>query len=229
MSAPSRIALVTDTYLPEINGVTTVLRTMPDGLRARGHEVLVVAPRYGTPGPDEAGVIRRASMAFPLYPAVRLSSPLGGAAARALDRFDPALVHVATEGPIGGIGRRWTQRRGVPLVTSFHTDFPRYAGRYLGNWAIGPVRRYCTWFHRPARVTQTPSQETASELREFGVRQAMVWGRGVDPEHFNPDRRSESRRQAMGIGSRPMVLHVGRLAREKDIGVLIEAFKRLHD
>lgn len=223
-----RIALVTDTFLPEINGVTTVLRTMREGLRERGHEVFVVAPRYGANGAQESDIFRRGSVAFPLYPAVRLSSPIGGSAARALDRFQPDIVHSVTEGPLGGIGRRWAIRHRVPLVTSFHTDFPRYAGRYLGNWAIGPVRRYCSWFHRPAMVTQTPSQETARELRSFGLSSVMVWGRGVDPRHFTPNRRSEIRRQAMGNCTRPVILHVGRLAREKDIAVLVESYRILH-
>lgn len=224
-----RVALVTDTYLPEINGVTTVLRAMREGLRGQGHDVLVLAPRYGRPGAEEAGVIRRGSVTFPWYPAVRLSLPFGGRVARALDRFRPSLVHVVTEGPLGTIGRRWAVRHQVPLVTSFHTDFPRYAGRYLGAWAITPVRRYCRWFHRPALVTQTPSEETARELRSFGLQSVMVWGRGVDPHCFTPERRSDSRRQAKGNGVRPVILHVGRLAREKDVAVLVQTFKILHD
>jgi phosphatidylinositol alpha 1,6-mannosyltransferase len=226
---PLRVALVTDTYLPEINGVTTVLRAMREGLRAQGHNVLVVAPRYGGNGAEEPDVIRRGSVAFPWYPAVRLSFPFGGSLARSLDRFQPSLVHVVTEGPLGTIGRRWAIRHRVPLVTSFHTDFPRYAGRYLGAWAINPVRRYCRWFHRPALVTQTPSEETARELRSFGLGTVMVWGRGVDPHCFTPERRSESRRHAMGNGVRPVILHVGRLAREKDVAVLVETFNILHE
>jgi len=227
-SLPLRIALVTDTYLPEINGVTTVLRAMREGLRARGHEILVVAPRYGSNGTEEPGVLRRGSVPFPWYPAVRLSLPIGGNFARSLDRFQPNLVHVITEGPIGSIGRRWAVRRRIPLVTSFHTDFPRYAGRYLGAWAINPVRRYCRWFHRPALVTQTPSEETARELRSFGLDSVMVWGRGVDPQCFTPERRSECRRRSRGNSARPVILHVGRLAREKDVAVMVETFKILH-
>jgi glycosyltransferase involved in cell wall biosynthesis len=227
MTTPLRIALVSDTYLPEINGVTTVLRTMRDGLRARGHDVLMLAPRYPSPGPDDSGVFRRASIPFPLYPAVRLSLPIGGGASRALHHFRPDLVHVATEGPLGLVGRGWAGRNAVPLVTSFHTDFPRYAGRYLGNWSVRQVRRYCTWFHRPAAITQTPSEETAAELRSFGIQPVMAWGRGVDPDHFTPARRSESRRFA--LRDRPVVLYVGRLAREKDIGVLVTCFRMLRE
>lgn len=221
-----RVALVTDTYLPEINGVTTVLRTMREGLARRGHQVLVIAPRYDDCQPGEAGIVRRASLPFPLYPAVRMSLPTGGPVTRALGSFRPDVVHVATEGPMGLVGRRWAPRRGIPLVTSFHTDFPRYAGRYAGDWAVGPVRRYCAWFHGPARLTQTPSAETAAELRVLGLAHVQVWGRGVDPSLFTPARRSEARRLAAGAGGaedRVVVLHVGRLAREKDTDVLIDS------
>ncbi|MFI5235799.1 MAG: glycosyltransferase family 4 protein [Gemmatimonadales bacterium] len=215
-----RISLVTDTYLPEVNGVTTVLATMRDGLRRRGHAVQVVAPAYDVLGPDEEDVARRPSIPFPPYPAIRLSLPWGDDVAGALDRFRPDLIHVVTEGPIGGLGRRHALRVRIPLVTSFHTDFPRYAGRYLGRWAVGPTREYLRAFHRPAFVTQTPSSITRDELRSFGIPHAVVWGRGVDTALFTPERR-----QVSGLDGPVRVLHVGRLAKEKDTATLIGAFR----
>lgn len=219
-----RIALVTDTYLPEVNGVTTVLSVMRRGLLAQGHEVFVAAPRYPAPGPDDAGVVRRASVPCPGYPQVRLSSPLGADVVPRLAAFAPDVVHVVTEGPLGAIGRRWALRRGLPLVTSFHTDFPRYARRYLGAWAVPVARRYLRWFHGPARLTQTPSAATRDELVEHGIGHAVVWGRGVDGTLFHPSRRSAERRAAMGAADVPLVLHVGRLATEKDVETLVAAF-----
>lgn len=224
-----RITLVTDTYLPEVNGVTTVLATMRRGLLARGHAVQVIAPRYEGPGPDEAGVMRRGSVRFPPYPAIRLSLPFGRDVGRALDEFRPDLVHVATEGPLGGVGRRAALKRRLPLVTSFHTDFPRYAARYLGGWAVPPVEAYLRRFHGPAYLTQTPSRTTRDELETLGLPRAVVWGRGVDTGLFRPDRRDEGRRAAVGAGAgRPLVLHVSRLAVEKDVGTLVTAFQRAH-
>lgn len=223
-----RLALVTDTYLPEVNGVTTVLAVMRNGLRERGHDVLVVAPRYPAPGPDDASVIRRASIPCPGYEQVRLSSPFGGDVRAALDAFRPEVVHVITEGPLGGIGRRYALRRGLPLVTSFHTDFPRYMARYLGAWAVGPAKAYLRAFHGAAHHTQTPSAETRDELVAEGISRAVVWGRGVDTALFTPQRRDEARRAAVGTGDAVTVLHVGRLAVEKDIGTLIGAFQAAH-
>ena len=221
-----RISLVTDTYLPEVNGVTTVLSVMRDGLRRRGHQVQVVAPDYGRPGPDDAGVERRPSMPFPPYPAMRLSTPWGDDVAGALRRFGPDVIHVATEGPIGWLGRRHAVASGTPLVTSFHTDFPRYARRYLGRWAVEPTQGYLRAFHRPAFVTQTPSGVTRNELLALGIPHAVEWGRGVDSAFFTPALRSEERRAALGAAGRVLVLHVGRLAREKDTATLVEAFLR---
>jgi glycosyltransferase involved in cell wall biosynthesis len=224
-----RITLISDTYLPEVNGVTTVLATMRQGLLARGHQVQVIAPGYDAPGPDETDVVRRWSMRFPPYPAIRLSLPLGGGVGKALDTFRPDLVHVATEGPLGTLGRRAALARKLPLVTSFHTDFPRYAARYLGDWAVKPVTGYLRRFHAPAFVTQTPSQTTRDELAALGFAKPVVWGRGVDTHHFRPERRSDERRAALGAGAdRPVILHVSRLAVEKDVATLVAGFQLAH-
>jgi glycosyltransferase involved in cell wall biosynthesis len=221
-----RILLATDTFLPEVNGVTTVLSSMREGLRARGHDVVVVAPSYGAPAADETGVHRFPAIPCPGYGQVRLSWAWGPSLGRILDAAAPDLIHAVTEGPLGLRGRGWARRHRVPLVSSFHTDFPRYAARYLGGWAVAPTRRYLRWFHSAARLTQTPSEITRDELIGFGIAGAMVWGRGVDTALFHPERRSADRRAAMGVNDhRALVLHVGRLAVEKDVDTLITAFR----
>jgi len=222
-----KISLVTDTSLPEVNGVTTVLARMRRGLRDRGHQVQVIAPRYPLPGPDDEGVLRRASIPCPGYASVRLSWPWSGRVPAALDAHEPDLVHVVTEGPIGALGRRWALANEVPLVTSFHTDFPRYAARYLGAWAVGPVRRHLQRFHTPAAHTQTPSATTRDELLALGLPNPVVWGRGVDSRVFTPERRSDRRRADAGVAGRLVVLHVGRLAVEKDVTTMTAAFRLL--
>lgn len=222
-----RLSLVTDTCLPEVNGVTTVLDTMRRGLQARGHEVQVIAPRYGTE-PREPGVVRRPAAALPGYAQSRFVWPLPLGVHRALDDFQPDLVHVVTEGVLGAIGRRYAVRRALPLVTSFHTDFPRYAARYLGEWAVEPVRRYVRWFHGAAECTQTPSAATRAELEALGLPRAVVWGRGVASGFFTPGRRSGARREALGASGRVVVLHVSRLAVEKDVDTLVASYRAAH-
>jgi glycosyltransferase involved in cell wall biosynthesis len=223
-----RFLYFSDTFLPEINGVTTVLATMRDGLQARGHEVRMVVPGYGTPSANEIGLRRIPGVPCPGYPAVRLSWPWGRGIGGWAAGWAPDLVHVATEGPIGLFGRAFALRHDLPLVTSFHTDFPRYAAHYLGKHATGPVRGYLRWFHRPALATQTPSAATRGELQRMGIPQAMVWGGAVDSRRFNPSLRSERRREEIGCAGRAMVLHVGRLAIEKDPATLVESFRQAH-
>jgi len=224
-----KICLATDTFLPEVNGVTTVLAMMRDGLRRRGHAVLVLAPDYGHPSEDEDRVHRLGAVPCPGYSQVRLSWPWGRGLHRVLDRFTPDLIHAVTEGPLGLFGRSCAQRRGLPLVSSFHTDFPRYAARYLGALAVGPTRAYIRWFHQAACMTQTPSEATRDELVRLGLPHAVVWGRGVDTARFRPGRRSSVRRGLAHAIEPVRVLHVGRLAVEKDVDTLIAAFRLAHE
>jgi glycosyltransferase involved in cell wall biosynthesis len=227
-----RIALVTDTYLPQINGVTTVVRRIADTARAAGHAVAVVAPRYphGSDGDGGGGPeLRVPSLPFPPYPSIRLSFPFRRHVAHFLDRFAPDLVHAATEGPLGVLGRGYAMDRGLPLVTSFHTDFPQYARDY-GLSVLAPlVWRWLQHFHRPARMIQTPGIAVRDELVRRGLRNTVVWGRGVDTRHFRPERRHAGwRRWMAGADDTVIVLHVGRLAPEKNLRVLVDAWNRAH-
>jgi glycosyltransferase involved in cell wall biosynthesis len=213
-----RIALITDTYAPQVNGVTTVVRRIAETVRAAGHAVAVVAPRYpDRPGDDDGGdELRVPSLPFPPYPSIRLSLPFDRHITRFLDGFRPDLVHVATEGPLGVVGRRYALRHALPLVTSFHTDFPRYARHYGTPWLEPLVRRWLLRFHRPARLIHTPGEAICKDLRQRGLERAVIWGRGVDIEHFRPYRRDIGwRRWLAGGDDTAVVLHVGRLARKR--------------
>jgi glycosyltransferase involved in cell wall biosynthesis len=222
-----RIGLVTDTYVPQVNGVSTIVRRIVDALGESGHDVAIIAPRY--PEAGDRSILRELrvpSVPFPPYPAIRLSLPSFGAAARFLDDFRPDLVHVHTEGPLGLVGRRYALRRGLPLATSFHTDFPRYA-RHYGAPALAPlVWRWLVWFHGAAGLTFTPGEAIRDELRGHGLSSARVWGRGVNPRQFHPARRDAGwRRWLAGSDDSAIVLHVGRLAPEKNLETLIGAWK----
>jgi glycosyltransferase involved in cell wall biosynthesis len=146
--------------------------------------------------------------------------------ARFLDGFAPELLHVHTEGPLGLAGRRYALERGIPLVTSFHTHFPQYAQHY-GAGALAPlVWRWLAWFHGPAALTLTPGEATRDELERHGLTAAQVWGRGVDAHHFQPSRRDAAwRRWLAGGDETAIVLHVGRLAPEKNLEILIAAWR----
>ncbi len=226
-----RIALVTDTYTPQVNGVTTIVRRVVEVLGRSRQHVVVVAPEYPglQPGSRETE-LRVPSVAFPLYDALRLSLPLPRRVAQFLDRFRPDLVHVMTEGPLGLLGRRYALKRGLILVTSFHTDFPQYT-RYYHAAALEPlVWRWLLAFHRPAAFTHTPGEEARAQLVRRGLTRARVWGRSVDAGCFDHARRDQDYRRRLGVrDAAAMVLHVGRLAPEKNLDVLIAAWTRAHD
>lgn len=223
-----RIAIVTDTYTPQVNGVTTVLRRIVSLLRNAGHEAIVVAPRYPgySAGDDE---LRLRSAPFPPYPAIRLTWPSVRRLGLFLDERRPDLIHVPTEGPLGLMGRAYALRRGLPLVTAFHTNFPDYAAHYGWPRLESLLWRWLVWFHRPAQVTYAPGTAARDALHRHGIRTATVWGCAVDTATFHPLRRSLVWRRALGIADEtPIVLHVGRLAPEKNLGVLVETWERLH-
>jgi glycosyltransferase involved in cell wall biosynthesis len=226
-----RIGLVSDTYLPQVNGVTTVVRRTVALLRGQGHEVAVVAPRY----PDFVGAagereLRVGSLPFPLYPDIRMSWPSFKRVAEFFDEFQPDLLHVHTEGALGVAGRRYALARKLPLVTSFHTNFPQYSRHYGVGFLEPAVWRWLERFHGPAALTLTPGEGVRDELVRRGIAHAAVWGRGVDTRLFHPGRRDAGwRRWLAGGDDTAVVLHVGRLAREKNLDVLIAAWYTAHD
>ncbi|HXQ28898.1 MAG TPA: glycosyltransferase family 1 protein [Gemmatimonadales bacterium] len=221
-----RIGIVTDTYTPQVNGVTTVVRRIAEALDAQGHEFALAAPRYPESAPAAGNELRVASVPFPPYPAIRLSWPRPGQVARFFDAFQPDLMHVHTEGPLGLAGRRYAVERGLPLLSSFHTNFPQYAAQYRAGALAPLVWRWLAWFHRPSSAVLTPGEAIRADLERHGIGRARVWGRGVDTRHFRPDRRDGRwRADLAGFPHRPVVLHVGRLAPEKNLDILIASWR----
>jgi len=223
-----RIALVTDTYTPQVNGVTTIVRRVVEVLGRARQDVVVVAPEYPVSQPGTADAeLRVPSVAFPPYPALRLSLPQPRRVALFLDAFRPDLVHVMTEGPLGLVGRHYALRRGLPLMTSYHTDFPQYCRSYGIGTLETVAWRWLTWFHRPAVLTHTPGAFVKAELERRGLGPVRVWGRAPDTTAFDHRKRDVALRRRLGVSdAAALVLHVGRLAREKNLDVLVEAWKR---
>ena len=145
-----------------------------------------------------------------------------------LRAFAPEVVHIATESTVGFSGRAWTARAGLPLVTSFHTNFPAYLHAYHLGLLEPVVWRYLRWFHARSRVTLCPSRDTLEELEGRGFHARIrVWSRGVDTELFSPARRSSEVRARLAPGAEHVLVHVGRLAAEKRVRVVLDAFRRV--
>lgn len=225
-----RILVCTDTYPPQVNGVSVVTAISVRGLQARGWECEVIAPRYpDSPDAlvvDDGGAPRTSipSIAAPVYREVRLAAPAWGTVRRVADRFRPDLVHSATEFVVGRMGRAAARRLGIPFCTSYHTDFARYTAEYGVPWLRGPVTRAIAAFHQSAARTFTPSAPARDDLARLGVDRVEVWGRGVDVEQFHPRMRSLAAREGFHVGGAFTFVHVGRLAPEKHVDCLLDAF-----
>lgn len=200
-----RLAIVTDAWRPQINGVVqTLVRTL-DELRALGHTVEVFSAQ-GHP-----------SLPCPGYPEIALALLPGRRLARQLEAFAPEALHIATEGPMGLAARRFALRHGMPFTTSWHTSFPEYLRLRFGlSLSVG--YRWLRRFHEPSSCVMVPSRLVRRELIERGFRRTAIWGRGVDTERFSPGPSA-----VFHDLPRPIWLTVGRLSAEKNI----EAFLTL--
>jgi glycosyltransferase involved in cell wall biosynthesis len=162
---------------------------------------------------------------MPTYPDVRIAAPASRAVRRLVERFKPDLVHAATEFVVGRLGAATADRAGLPLCTSYHTDFAKYADSYRLPFLRGAVERSIAAFHARAARVYTPSAPSRQTLIDSGVRTPIeVWGRGVDDAQFHPSRRSNALRESLRVGDGFLFLHVGRLAPEKGIDKLLIAF-----
>ena len=197
-------------------------------LGRRHHEVTVYRPRRRDASPPPNGDFREVSMpGFPIpgYPMLRLGLPAGRALARRWRADRPDLVHVATEGPLGASAVGAARTVGVPVTSSFHTHFHLYAAHY----GVGPLRHlvlaWLRWVHNRTHLTFAPTAELCAELKTLGFRNLAVLSRGVDTRQFSPERRSSVLREAWGAGPDDLVvLHVGRMAHEKNYPMLFRAF-----
>ena len=220
-----KIALVTETYPPEVNGVAMTVGRLVHGMRARGHLVSVLRPRQG---PDDQGGehdFPLPGLPLPGYAGLRFGLPAGGHLRRLWRRQRPDLVHVVTEGPLGWSAVSAARRLGIPVTSGFHTNFDRYSVHYGMGWVRPAVAAYLRALHRRTQATMVPTEALAADLAGEGITDVRVVGRGVDIALFNPERRSVTLRERWG-GDRegPVCLYVGRLAPEKNLALVLRSF-----
>ncbi len=227
MSNARRFSLVTETYPPEVNGVALTVAGLELGLRALGHTVEVIRPRQAH-AESRADELLMPGAALPRYPGLRFGLPAGR---RLLSRWQaqrPDAIYVATEGPLGWSAVKAANRLGIPVATGFHTRFDDYAGRYgvgfLKPWVFAWMRR----FHNSAQATLVPTVELQAFLRANGFVRPCLLRRGVDSALFHPQRRAEAVREGLGLApGQPLLIHVGRIAPEKNLGLAVRAFRAL--
>jgi glycosyltransferase involved in cell wall biosynthesis len=202
-----KLALATDAWLPQVNGVVRSLTSTVEHLTRRGHVVETITPD------------RFMTVPMPGYASIRLAMAPRFGMRRMLDKAAPQIVHIATEGPIGWAARGWCLSRGVPFTSAFHTRFPEYAAVRTGLSAeyFWPILQR---FHAQSRAVMVSTRSLAVELEERGIGPTRAWSRGIDHALFRPD---GTRHPQMAALPGPVLLNVGRVAPEKNL----EAFLSL--
>ena len=193
-----RIAIVTDAWKPQVNGVVQTLSQTRDELEAMGHDVLMITPE------------NRRTIPMPTYPEIRLSLFAGRGVRRDLDGFGPDCIHIATEGPLGLAARAYCRRNRVPFTTAYHTQFPEYVRARFPvpvAWTVALLR----WFHGAAVRTMVPTEAIRQKLSDRGFDNVVIWSRGVDTALFSQDEPHD-----YGLPG-PVFVYMGRVAVEKNI------------
>jgi glycosyltransferase involved in cell wall biosynthesis len=227
-----RIAMVTETYPPEINGVAMTLGRIVAGLQQREHPVQLVRPRQhrgdspaSTPCFEE--VLQR-GVPIPRYEALKMGLPAKQVLFRLWSLKRPDIVHIVTEGPLGWSALEAARKLRIPVSTDFHTNFHTYTRHYGVGWLKRPIIAYLRRFHNKALCTMVPTAALRRELEALGFENLRVVARGVDTALFRPARRSVELRRAWGAGERGLVaLTVGRLAPEKNLPLTLKAFEAM--
>jgi phosphatidylinositol alpha 1,6-mannosyltransferase len=214
-----RVALVTESFLPQVNGVTNTVCRVLEHLAAEGHEALVIAPG---PGPDSyAGfpVVAVPGVGLPGYREFKLGLPTRRVE-KVLRGFRPDVVHLASPIALGAAGARAARRIGVPCVAVFQTDIAGFARQYGFRGTDAMIWSWIRHIHRQAEVTLVPSRASYEQLRAQGIPRLAMWRRGVDAERFDPRYRDAALRERL-LGDREVIVgYVGRLAGDKRVHLL---------
>ena len=219
-----KITLVTETFPPEINGVALTLEKLHNFLNLSGHRPSVIRPRRfsETRKPELVQ-----GFPIPMYPKLRfgIGSPLR--LYQTIKSKMPDIIHLATEGPLGLACLGIAKSLRIPVVSSFHTNFDLYATDYKMGFLSSGISHYLRWFHNQTEATFAPSKACLERLQTLGYKNTKIWTRGVDTNLFNPIQKVLNFKSKIGLSETDiLLLYVGRLAPEKNIGALLETFKK---
>lgn len=229
-----RIAVVTETYPPEVNGVAMTIIRMVEGLRQR-HVVELVRPRqnqqdYAKDEPTLQEVLVR-GFPIPRYPGLKLGLPAKRQLIERWIKQRPDVVHLVTEGPLGSSALSAARKLGIPISSDFHTNFHSYTGHYGFGWLQKTVAGFLRNFHNCTDATLVPTKELRDTLAQDGYQNLQVVARGVDTSLFHPSKRSEKLRLQWGLldDDDLAVIYVGRISAEKNLPLVLRTFKVMQD
>ena len=224
-----RVAVVTETYPPEVNGVAMTISRMVAGLQQRQHQVQLIRPRqhhHDSPANEHnfEEVLQR-GVAIPRYDSLKMGLPAKQALLRLWSTRRPDIVHIVTEGPLGWSALAAAGKLRIPCSSDFHTNFHAYSRHYGIGWLKKPIVAYLRKFHNKADCTLVPTSATREELEQHGYLNVRVVARGVDTKLFSPSRRSAALRRQWGVKpQQPVALYVGRLAPEKNLPLVLQTY-----
>ena len=225
--SPLRLAVVTETYPPEVNGVAHTLHQLVKGLVDRGHTVQLVRPRQRTdlPTANESEVLMR-GMPLPRYPGLRMGLPCKRKLLQLWSVQRPDVVHIATEGPLGWSALRAATQLRIPVTSDFRTNFHAYSRHYGMGLMVKTILMVLRKFHNATQLTLVPTPDVKQQLDLLGFKRLSIVGRGVDTGVFSDRHRSAVCRARWGADDNTWVwLCVGRLAPEKNWELAVQAFQ----
>lgn len=226
-----KIAIVTETWPPEINGVALSLLQLCKGLQKQGHKILLIRPSQPHKcmefSPNAECLVT--PQIIPRYPGMQFGWPQYGKVTKAIDEFIPHVVHIVTEGPLGFAALHAAKKRRITVSSGFHSPFQELSRFFDLAFLVKPIQHYLRWFHNQTQLTCVPIEHTKQALYDFGVTCPLaVVGRGVDTQRFSSMHRSVRVRQRWGVDEDTTVmLYVGRLSPEKEIHVLMHAYQSM--
>ncbi len=221
-----KIALYSGTYVRDKDGAVKSIYQLVASFRKKGHEVAVWSPDVSV-GDSHNGlsVYRMPSVPIPLYPDYKLGF-FTAETGRQLEAFAPDMVHISTPDIIGRAFLLHAQKKGIPVASAFHTDFPSYFSYYRLGFAVKHAWKYLTWFYNNCDIVLAPNESVRLKLAGYAIRNIEIWSRGVDKELFDPIRRSEKLRSAWNATGRSVIVYAGRFVLYKDIEVVMRVYDR---
>ena len=223
-----RICIVTETFAPEVNGVAHTLSQLCMGLKRRGIALHVIRPAQSPlelkQPPADTTCIR--GLPVPGYPELKFGLPQYAKIKLALRQFDPDAIYIATEGPLGLCALIAAKQLRINAVSGFHTNFHEYTAHYGVKLIKNLTAAYLRVFHNRTKTTFVPTQQMKQVLVSQGFKRLSIMSRGIDCRHFSAYKRSEQLRASWGIkADEPVLLYVGRMAAEKNIGLVAKSYK----
>lgn len=223
-----KISVVTETYLPDVNGVANSLHKLLQALNSEQVCIQIIRTQAREDWQPMFSEINCKGLRIPMYPDLQIGLPAGRKINKSFKHFKPDIVFIATEGPLGHSALKQAEKLNIPVISAFHTNFHRYTGYYGFGWIKTLMLKWLRSFHNRTQMTLVPTAEIKAQLSLQNFNNVQVLPHAVDCEHFTPEKRSQTLREQWQVDeSTKVLLYVGRVAAEKNIPLLLKTYASL--